>query len=56
LLPVGFAGGSFTVIPDGAFTWTTANNIATAGTAVASHMITFTYDFNTSKWYVMQSS
>lgn len=53
-LPVGFVGGSFSVIADGAFTWTAANNIATAsaGASVVSKVYTFTYDFNTSKFYV----
>lgn len=50
-IPTGFAGGSFTVIPDGTFTWTTANNIALAGTAVVSKTITFTYDSNTGLFY-----
>lgn len=43
-IPVGFAGGSFTVIPDGVFTWTTAGNIALAGTAVVNRSLTFTWD------------
>src|ERR1700722_414863 len=55
LIPVGFSSGSFVVIPDGAFPWTTANNIATAGTAVASLAITFTYDPVAKKFYVQQS-
>jgi hypothetical protein len=50
LLPVGFTGGSFTVIPDGTFTWTTANNIAIAGTAVVNKALTFWYDTNSSKF------
>lgn len=49
-IPVGFAGGSFTIIPDGAFTWTTANNIALAGTAVVNKALTFQYDSNTGKF------
>lgn len=49
--PLGFVSGVITVIPDGTFTWTTANNIALLGTAVVSKVITFTYDFGTSKWY-----
>lgn len=50
--PVGFAGGSFTVIPDGTFTWTTGDgSIALAGTAVVSKSITFTWDSNAAKWY-----
>lgn len=50
-LPIGFAGGSFVVIPDGAFTTTTANNIAIASTGVVSKAITFTYDSNVGKFY-----
>lgn len=50
-LPVGFTGGSFTVIPDGVFTWTAAGNIALAGTAVVSKALTFTWDSNAAKWY-----
>jgi hypothetical protein len=51
-LPNGFTSGSFTVIPDGVFTWTTGDgSIALAGTAVVSKALTFTYDWNTSKWY-----
>jgi hypothetical protein len=50
--PVGFTnGGSFTVIPTGVFTWTTANNIALAGTAVVAKALTFTYNVSTDKWY-----
>lgn len=45
------AGGSITLIPTGAFTWTTAGNIAVAGTAVVSRALTMTYDSGTSKWY-----
>ncbi len=49
--PVGFTGkGSFTVIPTGAFTWTTAGNIAVAGTAVVGRALTFTWNASTSKW------
>lgn len=50
-IPEGFNGGSFTIIPDGAFTWTTANNIALAGTAVVGKALTFTYDPATNKFY-----
>lgn len=50
-IPVGFAGGSFTVIPDGTFTWTAATNIALLGTAVVSKTITFTYDSNAGLFY-----
>lgn len=40
-----------TIIPDGIFTWTTAGNIALAGTAVVSKALSFYYDSGTSKWY-----
>ncbi len=50
-IPVGFTGGSFTVIPDGTFTWTTAGNIALLGTAVVSKLIIFTWDANAGKFY-----
>jgi hypothetical protein len=50
-IPLGFAYGSFTVIPDGAFTTTTANNIALASTGVVSKPLTFTYDANSGKFY-----
>lgn len=43
-IPVGYAGGGFTIIPDGTFTWTAAGNIALAGTAVVSKELTFGYD------------
>lgn len=49
-LPVGFTGGSFTVIPDGTFTWTTAGNIALAGTAVVNRNLTFVWDSNVGKF------
>lgn len=55
LVPVGFngtalGGGQFCVIPDGAFTWTTANNIALAGTAVVNKQLCFLWDGTNSKW------
>ncbi len=49
-LPVGFSGGSFSIIPDGAFTWTVATNILLAGTAVLSRLVTFTWDSVAGKW------
>lgn len=49
-LPVGFAGGGFCVVPSGAFTWTTATNIAVAGTAVVNRLLCFTYNVVTAKW------
>jgi hypothetical protein len=50
-IPLGFAYGSFTVIPDGAFTTTTANNIAIASTGVVGKALVFTYDSNSGKFY-----
>lgn len=47
---IGFAGGSFTIIPDAIFTWTAAGNIALAGTAVVNKALTFTWDSNAGKW------
>jgi len=44
-------GGSIILIPTGVFTWTTAGNIALAGTAVVSKALTMTYDVTTTKWY-----
>lgn len=50
-IPVGFAGGSFTIIPDAIFTWTNAGNIGLAGTAVVGKALTFTWDSNAGKFY-----
>jgi hypothetical protein len=49
--PISTTGGTITFIPTGAFTWTTAGNIAVAGTAVVSRALTLTYDATTTKWY-----
>jgi hypothetical protein len=49
-IPVGFAYGSFTIIPDGIFTTTTANNIAIASTAVVNKALTFVWDDTQSKF------
>jgi hypothetical protein len=49
--PISAGGGTITLIPTGAFTWTTAGNIAVAGTAVVSRALTMTYDATTTKWY-----
>lgn len=46
----GFAG-TIIILPGGAFTWTTATNIAVAGTAVANKAIHFTYNPVNNKWY-----
>lgn len=48
-IPIGYNGGSFCILPDGAFTTTTANNIALASTAVASKALCYRYDRNASK-------
>jgi len=45
------SGGTIILIPLAAFTWTTAGNIAVAGTAVANRMLTLAYDATTTKWY-----
>lgn len=50
-IPVGFSGGSFSIIPDGNFTWTTAGNIGLAGTAVTGRVLVFTWDSNAAKFY-----
>lgn len=53
-IPVGFdpkGGGTLCAIPDGAFTTTTANNIAIASTAVVSKVLCWAYDANTAKFY-----
>ena len=49
--PISATGGTITFIPTGAFTWTTAGNIAVAGTAVVNRALTLTYDATTVKWY-----
>lgn len=54
-IPVGLsvlgAGGqpAFCIIPDAAFTVTTANNVAAASTAVAGKTLCYTYDGNATK-------
>jgi hypothetical protein len=44
-------GARITFLPTGTFTWTTASNIALAGTAVVGKALDFTYDSATNKWY-----
>ncbi len=56
VLPAGFVEGSFTVIPDAIWTWTTGGTagtaIAVAGTVTAAYItVTFTYDAATGYWY-----
>lgn len=43
-------GDEYKVIPDGAFTWTTATNIAVAGTAVVNRLLVFKWDATAVKW------
>ena len=49
--PISAGGGTIIFIPTGAFTWTTAGNIAVAGTAVVSRALSLTFDVTTTKWY-----
>ena len=54
LIPTGFdptEGSTICVIPDGAFTTTTANNIAVASTAVVNKVLCWAFDPNTAKFY-----
>lgn len=43
--------GYIILLPTGAFTWTTATNIAVAGTAVVGRALFFVYNPITAKWY-----
>jgi len=48
---LGFANsGCFTTIPDAIWTWTSAGNVAVAGTAVVNRALTFCWDNTNSKW------
>jgi hypothetical protein len=49
--PISSGGGTITLIPTGAFTWTAAGNIAVLGTASVNVALTMTYNSATSKWY-----
>lgn len=49
--PITGANGTIILIPTGAFTWTTAGNIAIAGTAVVGRALHMTFANGTSKWY-----
>jgi hypothetical protein len=44
-------GGSFTFIPDGAYTYTAAGNIVSTGTGIVGKAMIFTYDKTTGKLY-----
>lgn len=48
---LGSFGNQITLLPTGAFTTTTAGNIAIASTAVVSRALIMTYDATTTKWY-----
>ena len=48
---IAYTGGFVTLIPTGVWTWTTAGNIALAGTAVVKKALIMTYDYGTGKWY-----
>lgn len=49
--PIASGGGQITLIPTGAFTTTTAGNIALASVAVVNKALIMTYDSTTTKWY-----
>jgi len=44
VIPIGYTGGGFCIIPDGAFTTTNATNIAIASTGVVSQLLCYGYD------------
>ena len=52
-LPVGFHGGQFSAVFDGAATWTAAGNISNASleAMTAGCRVVFLYDNNAVKWY-----
>jgi hypothetical protein len=49
-IPVGFSYGTVCAIPDGAFTTTTAGNIAIASTGVVNKLLCWTWDDTNSKF------
>ena len=49
--PIASGGGQITLIPTGAFTTTTAGNIAIVTTAVVGKALVMTYDTTAAKWY-----
>ena len=49
--PLTGANGTIILIPTGAFTWTTAGNIAVAGTAVVNRALHMTFVSGNAKWY-----
>ena len=50
-IPYDGFSGRITLLPTGTFTWTTATNIALAGTAVVGRALDFVYNPVTAKWY-----
>jgi hypothetical protein len=49
--PLTANNGTIILIPTGVFTWTTADNIAVAGTAVVGRALHMTYVSGNAKWY-----
>lgn len=49
--PVDFPYKRITIIPLGAFTWTTAGNIPVSGTAVVGRALDLVFNASTTKWY-----
>lgn len=49
--PIATRGGQITLIPTGAWSTSTAGNVALATTAVANKALILTYDTTTAKWY-----
>jgi hypothetical protein len=49
--PLTANNGTIILIPTGAFTWTTAGNIAIAGTAVVNRALHMTFVSGNAKWY-----
>jgi hypothetical protein len=49
--PLTANNGTIILIPTGVFTWTTADNIAVAGTAVVGRALHMTYVSSNAKWY-----
>lgn len=50
-VPYNGFNGTIILLPTGIFTWTTATNIALAGTAVVGKALSFTYDPYSAKWH-----
>jgi hypothetical protein len=50
-IPIGFTGGTFCIIPDGAYTTTATNKIALASTGVVSKVQCWTYEAKLAKFF-----